>query len=179
MSKRKIVVKPYNKKWKVKFKNGKNKLEKTFDDIIVEIHHIGSTAIPGIKAKPVIDIMVVVEDINKVDSYTEAMKALGYDPKGEFGIENRRFFQKGGNNRTHHVHIFQQGNKEIKRHLNFRDYMRAHPKQAQKYSRLKETLANKYSHNISKYIEGKNDFIAEIDNKAAKWRKDNYYKNRI
>ena len=173
MSKRKIVVEPYNKKWKAKFKNEKQKLEKIFNDIIIGIHHIGSTAIPGIKAKPVIDIMIVVKNINKVDSYNNAMKSLGYEPKGEFGIANRRFFQKGGNDRTHHVHIFQQGNKEIKRHLNFRDYMRAHPKQAQKYSRLKETLADKHSHNIRKYIEGKNDFIAEIDNKAAKWRNDN------
>lgn len=173
MSKRNIVVEPYNKKWKAKFKSEKHKLEKVFNDIIVDIHHIGSTAIPGIKAKPVIDIMVVVKDIDKVDSFNNAMKTLGYEPKGEFGIENRRFFQKGDNNRTHHVHIFQQGNKEIKRHLNFRDYMRAHPQKAHKYSNLKETLADKYSHDINKYIEGKNDFIAEIDNKAAKWRNNN------
>lgn len=130
---------------------------------MVEIHHIGSTAIPGIKAKPVIDIMVVVEDINKVDSYNDKMRAIGYEPKGEFGIVNRRFFQKGGNNRTYYVHIFQQGDKEIKRHLNFRDYMKTHPKQAQRYSQLKETLADKDPHDINKYNEGKNDIIVEID----------------
>ena len=173
MDKRKISVEPYNKNWKDKFKKEKHKLKNIFNDIICEIHHIGSTAIPGIKAKPTIDIMVVVEDINKADKYNDSMQALGYEPKGEFGIKNRRFFQKGGTNRTHHVHIFQKGDKEIKRHLNFRDYMRAHPKQAQKYSRLKETLADKYSHDIKKYIEGKNDFIAEIDNKAAKWSNKN------
>ncbi|MCF8000516.1 MAG: GrpB family protein [Halanaerobiales bacterium] len=173
MDKRKISVKPYNENWKVKYNKEKYKLEKKLNDIIVKIYHIGSTAIPNIKAKPIIDILVVVEDINKVDRYNDSMQALGYEPKGEFGIENRRFFQKGGNNRTHHVHIFQKGDKEIKRHLNFRDYMRAHPKEARKYSQLKETLADKYYHDINKYIEGKNDFIAEIDNKAVKWSNKN------
>jgi GrpB-like predicted nucleotidyltransferase (UPF0157 family) len=162
MDNREINVKPYNKKWKEKFKNEKTNLEKIFNDILVEIYHIGSTAIPNIKAKPVIDIMVVVEDINKADNYNDKMKTLGYEPKGEFGIKNRRFFQKGGNNRTHHVYIFQQGDKEIKRHINFRDYMRSHPEEAQKYSQ-----------DINKYNKGKNDFIAEIDSKAVEWKKNN------
>ena len=162
MDKREINVKPHNKKWKEKFKHEKNNLEKIFYDILVEIYHIGSTAIPNIKAKPVIDIMVVVEDINKVDNYNDKMKTLGYEPKGEFGINNRCFFQKGGNNRTHHVHIFQQGDKEIKRHINFRDYMKAHPEEA-----------HKYSQDINKYNKGKNDFIAEIDSKAVEWKKNN------
>ncbi len=173
MVKREINVEPYNKKWKVKFKNEKSKLEKIFNDILVKIYHIGSTAIPNIKAKPVIDIMVVVEDIDKVDNYNDRIKSLGYEPKGEFGIKNRRFFQKGGNNRTHHIHIFQQGDKEIKRHINFRDYIKSHPKEAQKYSQLKEILADKYSQDINKYNKGKNDFIAEIDSKAVEWKKNN------
>lgn len=173
MVKREIVVEPYQESWKTKFKKEKAKLEKVFNDIIVKIHHIGSTAIPAIKAKPIIDILVVVEAINKVERYNDKMKALGYEPKGEFGIENRRFFQKGGNNRTQHVHIFQQGDNEIKRHLNFRDYMNAHPEQAHKYSQLKETLADKYPHDINKYNEGKSDFIAEIDSKAAIWSNNN------
>ena len=169
MAKRKVEIKEYDPQWKQEYEKEKEKLVEIFSDIVVDIHHIGSTAIPKIKAKPIIDIMVVVEDINKVDEYNEEMIELGYTPKGEFGIENRRFFPKGGNERSHHVHVFPKGDPEVKKHLNFRDYLRAHPKEARQYSQLKEVLAAKYYYNIDKYIEGKNDFIQEIDRKAAKW----------
>ncbi len=169
MVKRKVEIKEYDPQWKQEYEKEKEKLVGIFSDIVVDIHHIGSTAIPKIKAKPIIDIMVVVEDINKVDEYNEDMIELGYTPKGEFGIENRRFFPKGENERSHHVHVFPKGDPEVKKHLNFRDYLRAHPKEARQYSQLKEVLAAKYYYNIDKYIEGKNDFIQEIDRKAAKW----------
>ncbi len=174
LDKRKVEVKEHKKGWNTLYEKEKIKLTKIFKDILEDIHHIGSTAIPNIKAKPVIDIMVVVQDINKVDQFNEEMIALGYEPKGEFGIKNRRFFQKGGNNRTHHVHVFPKGSKEVQRHLNFRDYMRAHPQKARQYSQLKETLAAKYPNDIDKYIEGKNDFIKEIDREAAKWAADDH-----
>ena len=169
LNKRNVEVKPYKKEWQIRYRREKEKLEKLFKEIIVDIHHIGSTAIPNIKAKPIIDIMLVVDDIEKVGKYNEQMISLGYKPKGEFGIENRRFFPKGGNCRTFHVHVFQKGDQEVERHLNFRDYMRAHPQQAQKYSELKEELANKFPEDIDNYIEGKNGFIKEIDNIAANW----------
>lgn len=174
LDKRKVEVKEHKKEWNTLYEKEKIELTDIFKDILKDIHHIGSTAIPNIKAKPVIDIMVVVQDINKVDQYNEEMIELGYEPKGEFGIKNRRFFQKGGSNRTHHVHVFPKGDKEVQRHLNFRDYMRAHPQKARQYSQLKETLAAQYPHDIDKYIEGKNDFIKEIDREAAKWAADDH-----
>ncbi|MBW9234504.1 GrpB family protein, partial [Leptospira santarosai] len=69
---------------------------------------------------------------------------LGYDVVGEYGIEGRRFFRKGGENRTHHIHIYQHDNPQIARHLIFRDYLREHPEEASKYSRFKEELAHQY-----------------------------------
>lgn len=119
--------------------------------------------------------MVEVIDIENVDNFNNDMEQLGYEALGENGIPNRRFFSKGGDNRTHHVHIFEQGNEEIIRHLIFRDYMIAHPEEAMKYSQLKEYLAEKFSNNIEKYIEGKNDYIKEIDNKAEKWSRTRYF----
>lgn len=164
-----MEVENYKEKWSGLYKKEKAHLSHIFKDILVDIYHIGSTALPDIKAKPVIDIMVVVQDIKEVDKHNQKMSDLGYEPKGEFGIKDRRFFQKGGNNRTHHVHVFQKGDKEVKRHLNFRDYMCTHPSQARQYSCLKEALAARYPNDIDKYIEGKNDFIKEIDRKAAIW----------
>ncbi len=166
-SKRIVKVAPHNSKWEEKFKEEANKIEKIFEEIFVDIYHIGSTAVPLVKAKPIIDIMVEVEDINKVNSYNKQMEVLGYVALGEYGIPKRRFFQKGGNRRTHHVHIFESGSPQIKRHVDFRDYLISHPKVAKEYSRLKEKLAKKYRYDIGKYQEGKESFIKKIDKKLG------------
>lgn len=166
---RKVEVLPHQVEWSNMFRDESRKITNVFEKEILNVFHIGSTAIPNIKAKPVIDIMVEVINIENVDNFNNDMKQLGYKALGENGIPNRRFFKKGGDNRTHHVHIFEQGNEEISRHLRFRDYMIAHPEEAMKYSQLKEYLAEKFPNNIEKYIEGKNNYIKEIDNKAEKW----------
>ena len=162
-NKRIVEVIPHNPNWEQKFKAEAKKIEGIFEEIFVNIYHIGSTAIPLVKAKPVIDIMVEVKDINKVDSYNKQMEELGYEALGEYGITKRRFFQKGGDNRTHHVHIFEKGSPQIKRHIDFKDYLIPHPEIAGEYSRLKEKLAKKYRYDIDKYQEGKDNFIKKID----------------
>jgi Uncharacterized conserved protein len=117
---------------------------------VVTIHHIGSTAIPNIYAKPIIDFLIEVKDITKVDDRHAAMAALGYEVMGEFGLPGRRFFLKNSaaGKRTHHLHTFEAKSPEIKRHLAFRDYTIAHPEEAQKYSELKRELAKTYPEDI-------------------------------
>jgi len=167
--KRKVEVIPYDKEWNNEYYKAVKVLSDLFSENFVESHHIGSTAIIGLMAKPVIDILVVVKKIDDVDLKNSDMSHIGYEAKGENGISGRRFFIKGGNNRTHHIHCFQEGNKEIKRHINFRDYMIAHPTEAEKYAELKRKLSEKYTYDISSYVEGKNDYIREIDRKAEEW----------
>jgi len=75
-------------------------------DELVRVEHFGSTAVPGMKAKPVIDMMCIVRNIKKIDFLNEQLLQLGYDAMGEWGIEGRRFFRKGGENRTHHIHVY-------------------------------------------------------------------------
>ncbi len=169
--KRRVGVVSYNPNWQKMYKEESEKIKNILDDIIVDIHHIGSTAIPGIKAKPAIDILVEVKDIEGVDQYNHKMKELGYEAMGEYGIPKRRFCRKGGNNRTHHIHIFQVGNEKIERHINFKEYLIAHPDKAREYSKLKEKLVNKYTHDVENYTNGKSDFIKEIDKKAKLWKK--------
>jgi len=147
-------------------KEESEKIKNILNDIIIDIHHIGTTAIPGIKAKPVIDILVEVKDIEEVDQYNYKMEELEYEAMGEYGILKRRFFRKGKNNRTHHIHIFQTGNEEIKRYINFKEYLIAHPDKFREYSKLKEELANKYIYDVENYSNSKSDFIKEIDRKA-------------
>ena len=168
---RRVGVVSYNPNWKEMYKEESEKIKNVLSDIIIDIHHIGSTAIPGIKAKSVIDILVEVKDIEGVDQYNHKMRELGYEVMGEYGIPKRRFFRKGENNRTHHIHIFQAGNEEIGRHINFKEYLIARPDKAREYSKLKEKLANKYNYDVENYTNGKSDFIKEIDRKAKLWGK--------
>lgn len=166
-----IEVVPHNSQWEDEYRKEAKIICSIMGNEIVEIHHIGSTSIPNIYAKPVIDILIGVKCIKNVDKYNKEMEKLGYIAKGECGIAGRKFFLKGLYNRTDHIHIFQTGNPEIKRHLNFRDYMIAHPKEAKHYEELKKELAIKFRYDSEGYCNGKNVFIKDIDNKAEKWAK--------
>jgi GrpB-like predicted nucleotidyltransferase (UPF0157 family) len=169
---RKVEVVPHNPNWQDNFAEEKQQILQVFGNNIVAIHHVGSTAIPGIHAKPIIDLLVEVEEIVKVDECNPSMEALGYEVIGEFGIPGRRFFRK--NNaagiRTHHIHTYEVGEPEVEKHLAFRDYMIAHPEDAQKYSELKRGLARKHPYDIDSYVDGKDGFIQEMNKKAAEWR---------
>ncbi|PAB60367.1 GrpB family protein [Anaeromicrobium sediminis] len=166
-----IEVVPHNSEWKEEYEKEAKKIYSIMGNEIAEIHHIGSTSIPNIYAKPIIDILIGVKDIKNVDKYNNEMEKLGYIAKGEYGILGRRFFLKGLYNRTHHLHVFQIGNPEIKRHLNFRDYMLVHSKEAEDYEKLKKELAIKFRYDNEGYCNGKNDFIKDIDKKAEEWAK--------
>lgn len=164
-----MEVVPHNPSWRNNFLNEADKIKCILKDEIVWINHIGSTSIPGIYAKPIIDILVEVKDINNIDYYNENMMEIGYIPRGEWGITGRRYFIKGLYERTHHVHIYQSDNPEIGRHLMFRDYLVAHPEEAKQYEELKKILADKYRYDVAGYNNGKDSFIKEIDRKALKW----------
>src|SRR5699024_3135423 len=155
--------------WPSIFKRAERTLYESFGSYIIDIHHIGSTSVNGLKANPIIDIMPVVKNISRVDGFDSEMIAVGYEPKGENGITGRRYFQKGGDKRTHHVHMFEKGNPEINRHLAFRDYLRAHSDVMKAYGNLKAELAGRYPDDIQAYIHGKEQLVLEINDKAMSW----------
>jgi GrpB-like predicted nucleotidyltransferase (UPF0157 family) len=138
---RRIEVVEYDPSWPKLFELEAERIKQALGCNCIEIHHIGSTSIPGLSAKPVIDMLPVVRDIQEVDKATKVMESLGYEAKGEYGIAFRRYFQKGKNIRTHHVHVYQENDPEISRYLKFRDWMRSHPEDAKTYARLKQELA--------------------------------------
>ena len=170
---RKVEVVPHNPNWRVLFEIEANQIAIALAKNVTAIHHIGSTSIETIYAKPIIDILVTVKLISKVDNHNSQMQSLGYQYMGEFGIRGRRFFLKDNmaKVRTHHVHVFETDSPQVKRHLAFRDYLNAHLEQAQAYSILKQSLVEKYPHDIEQYMDGKDGFIQEIDRKAAEWQK--------
>ena len=162
---RKIEIVEYDPTWPELFELEAGRIKQALGANCIEIHHIGSTSIPGLSAKPIIDMLPVVRNIQEVDKATQAMEFLGYEVKGEYGMAFRRYFQKGKNMRTHHVHVYQEADPEISRYLKFRDWMRSHPSDAENYGKLKVKLAKKFPHNILQYCNGKDAFVASIDAK--------------
>lgn len=168
-----VEVVPHDPRWRDAFEAEAKHVAAALGENVVAVHHIGSTAIPNIFAKPVLDMLVEVRDIAEVDGRRSAMESLGYEVMGEFGIPGRRYFRKDSREgvRTHHVHTFEAGSAEVERHLAFRDYMTAHPVEAQAYSDLKRRLAEEHPQSIDGYMDGKDGFVKEMDRRAARWRK--------
>jgi GrpB-like predicted nucleotidyltransferase (UPF0157 family) len=164
---RSIEVVPYNPNWPIYFEEEAKLIKAALGSNCIAIHHIGSTSVPSLSAKPIIDMIPVVKSIRDVDTKNAEMLALGYEAKGENGIPFRRLFGKGIALRTHHVHIFEQNSLEIERHLKFRDWMRNHISDREAYAQLKINLAQQFPNDIMSYCLGKDEFIASIDAKAG------------
>ena len=109
----KIKVVSYNANWPAMFEQESILIQNALGTNCLNIHHFGSTSVPGLCAKPIIDILPVVRNILEVDKAAKAMENLGYEAKGEYGIAFRRYFQKSKNVRTHNVHVYEEGDPEI------------------------------------------------------------------
>lgn len=146
---------------------------------IIGIYHIGSTSIPGIKAKPILDFVMEVENLADVLQAVAEIEALGYESKGEFGIPGRQFFTRDTDGeRSHHLHVFQKGHPDIERHTIFRDFLRANPEAAREYEKLKEILAKRFPKQSSNYTAAKSDFILSMDEVARYWLEQNQSKSQ-
>ncbi|RKD69670.1 GrpB-like predicted nucleotidyltransferase (UPF0157 family) [Sinobaca qinghaiensis] len=166
----KVNVVNYQEKWKTIFKQEAQRLQAIFGDELTNIYHIGSTSVDGLKAKPIIDMMPVVKKIERIDRYNNQMREIGYEALGEFGIKERRFFRKGQEERTHHIHVFQADNyTEIDRHVAVRDFLRAYSDEAVHYGNVKEKLARQFPEDMESYINGKDAFVKNLEKKALRW----------
>lgn len=168
-----IHIAPYDPLWPAMFDKEAVRIKQALGDNCLMVHHIGSTAVKDLPAKPVIDIMPVVRDIIHVDSANAAMKALGYEAKGEHGMLFRRYFQKDiispqePRTRTHNVHVYEEGNPEIDRHIAFQNWLRCHDDEQKAYAVLKQNLAKQFPNDILAYCMGKESFVATIEAKAG------------
>lgn len=170
MSNRIIEVVSYDPKWIDLFELESVAIRDVVGQVAVNIHHIGSTSVTGLAAKPIIDILLEVTDLHSLDLLSPDLISLGYESKGEFGIAGRRFFQKGSNNRTHHIHAFKVGDSHVAQHIVFRDYLIAHPDIATEYGKLKKKVALGCNNDPDSYCSGKNDFIKCHLHQSLKFR---------
>ena len=166
-----IVLSEHNATWAREFLSEAERIRPAFGALLIKLHHIGSTAVPGIRAKPIIDILAVVSDVCALDTRTVSFEALDYEVMGEFGLAGRRYFRRNdsGGIRTHQVHAFApESSGEIERHLNFRDYLREHARTAHAYSDLKQVLLGQCHDDMRCYSDGKTAFIREVEQLAAR-----------
>lgn len=161
-----IYLSPYNPKWPNLFAEAQKEVQDAMGSVAVKIVHIGSTAIPNICAKPVIDIMVGVRQLEDIDAHIlEKLANLGYVyiKKYEKEMPYRRFFQRdnAAGVRTHHIHLVGMQSDFWQKHLLFRDYLRAYPEEAKRYEQLKQDLAKKFT-DTNEYAKAKTEFCKEI-----------------
>jgi GrpB-like predicted nucleotidyltransferase (UPF0157 family) len=167
----KIEVVPYNPLWPAQFESERSAIAGSLGDILDQSHHIGSTAVEGLSAKPIIDIILEVHSLESLDQATSKLEMMGYEAKGEFRIPGRRYFRKGGFHRTHQIHAFTSGDPNVLRHLAFRDYLKAHPEVMREYSELKARLAADCNDDLDRYCDGKDSFVKHHEAKAIEWNK--------
>jgi len=158
-----VEVHDYDVRWLEEFKRSREELLSVLGEKGGRIHHIGSTSVPGLAAKPVIDILIEVPDITAVDVATAQFQVLGYLAKGEFGIVGRRYFSKAaGTSLKVHVHVFSIGDSHVFRHLVFREYLRTHSDAALRYGNLKHALAVKHLLNRNAYQADKEFMVEDL-----------------
>lgn len=165
---RTIIVEEYNPIWPVEFGRIKEYLISYIKDFIISIEHVGSTSVPGLAAKPIIDFDIVIESYDIFPRLLEKLAELGYEHEGDGDIPMRERFKRSRADEfmTYHMYVCPKDSPELKRHILFRDYLRAHDNSRDEYSALKRSLAERYRHDIDAYIDGKHEFVEDIIKKA-------------
>jgi GrpB-like predicted nucleotidyltransferase (UPF0157 family)/predicted acetyltransferase len=156
-----VRVVDYDLGWPAQFAEERARLVSALGDAAAAIEHIGSTAVAGLAAKPIIDIMVGLRRAPLGEEHIVAVTQLGYEYRGEFGIPGRQYFRRG-RPRTHQLHVVQHGSAFWETHLLFRDHLRAHPSEAERYAALKRELAGRFRESRASYSEAKGTFIEQV-----------------
>jgi len=159
---RTIVVQDYDPSWPATFATIQNQLGTMLGDLALEICHIGSTAVPGLCAKPKIDVDVVLKDVAAIATGTERMRSAGYAFHGDPYDDGMWAFTIGRGSYGERVYLCAPGTTTHQNRLLFRDYLRAHPEAAAEYGRLKRRLAAEAGSDWDCYTGGKSAFVAEI-----------------
>ena len=163
-----IIIVDYDANWSIEYEQEKIEIIEALGDRIVDIQHIGSTSVPGLAAKPVIDILLGLKIPLKPDQIS-SLEALGYLYLGEFGITGRHYFRRGIP-RTHQIHAVQVNSEFWKTHILFRDFLRTHPAAAQEYEALKRHLAVEFCYERDRYTDSKAPLIHQLLVQAKVWQ---------
>jgi GrpB-like predicted nucleotidyltransferase (UPF0157 family)/GNAT superfamily N-acetyltransferase len=169
---REIVVSTWSPLWADEYEQTARDVRQILGEDLESIHHIGSTAVVGLAAKPTIDVMAVVHQVEIAERHDLWFVRAGWQPWGEHGTPGRRFYRRGSESRhTHHLHIFGSGHPEIEQQLATVAYLREHKAEARQYGELKSALAQAHPFDIEAYAAGKADHVRELRGRAAAWKR--------
>ena len=165
-----IVLASYNPDW-ARLAAGHADRLSALGPILLAVHHIGSTSVPGLAAKPIIDLMPLVSGLAELDRERRRIEALGYQWRGEFGIAGRRYCTLSGDDgaRLVNTHFFAAGSRAAERHIVFRDYLRAHPDAAAAYAAEKRRARDLHPNDVRAYNDEKDAWIRATEAKALAW----------
>lgn len=165
---RQIKVVPYNENWPLEFEKIRVEIATVLGDTVIAIEHVGSTSVPGLWAKPIIDLDIVIEDA-LFEIVKSKLALLGYNHQGNLGITGREAFgyEAKPHLMTHHLYVCAKDSPELIRHLSFRDYLRTCEEDREKYGKIKQEMAQKFPYDVDGYIAGKDPVIREIYRKAG------------
>lgn len=164
----KIVIEDYSPKWATDFQTLKKIFSESLGELAIDIHHVGSTSVSGLAAKPIIDIDIVIENDRLLPQVSERLSSIGYKNAGDLGIQDRFAFKQTTAHSfqmpeiVHHLYVCPRDSISLKNHLTLRHFLRFNKEKAGQYAALKKELAAKYSSDIDLYIEHKTQFIIEI-----------------
>ena len=164
MATRSVIVVPYDPQWEQDFLLIRDEIRSALGGLALKIEHVGSTSVQGLSAKPIIDIDVVIEDASVLEAVICALETIGYYHEGNLGIAGREAFGYHGKAhlRKHHLYVCSRDSNELRRHIAFRDFLRAHPDAVREYSRIKAEGATRYPFDIDQYIRYKSPFIESV-----------------
>jgi GrpB-like predicted nucleotidyltransferase (UPF0157 family) len=156
-----IIVVDYDPDWPRLFGSLRAPIADALGDLALAIEHVGSTAVPRLAAKPIIDIDVMVA-AGHVTQAIDRLTGLGYEHKGDLGVEGREAMRHPPGSPRHHLYVCAEGNLALANHLTVRDHLRANPAAARAYGELKQRLAVRFAGDVNGYVEGKTAFILDI-----------------
>ncbi len=168
---RAYTLETYNPKWAEGFEKRAEKLKTIFGDEAIDIQHVGSTSIPGIVAKPQIDILVVVKELSHVQSFSSALESAGFAYMGANYIPTEEYFVEDtpDGKRLASIHILEQGNPKINSYINFRDYLRVNEEDRALYVATKTALYQQHGDSYANYDAGKKEVLEAIKSRANQW----------
>ena len=165
---RSYAISPYDPSWPDRFESESAKIRAGLGDQVIRVEHVGSTSVPGLAAKPVVDIQVSVRSMVPRSAYVDPLVRLGYRSAIDPWTDEHEFFSRDEDGeRAFHVHVCGQGSEWEQRHLAFRDWLRSHPDDAAAYERLKRDLAERYPRDTYSYAAAKTEFIEEVEARAV------------
>ena len=164
-----VIIVPYDPFWPVSFQEEAARIKSAVGSLLTSLEHIGSTSVPGLAAKPVIDMLAGLNSLSDTPALVASLSPLGYvyEPEREQVLPDRRYFSKMKKGLLgYHLHMVEPSTDFYIRHLAFRDYLRAHPDAAAEYAALKIKLSKQYRSDREGYTNAKTAFIKDIENKA-------------